>query len=58
MRLLPLIEKFTCWVTLESGVKIRYSRMEFNWDDFEDEGNFNANEDPTIFICIPGNMIF
>ncbi|KAL7070507.1 hypothetical protein ACQ4LE_010577 [Meloidogyne hapla] len=55
MRLLPLIEKFTQWVTLESGVKIRFTRMEFNWDGFDDEGNFDANEDQTIFLCIPGN---
>jgi hypothetical protein len=54
MRLLPLIEKFTSWVTLESGVRVRYTRMEFNWDDFEDEEKFDANEVPTVFICIPG----
>lgn len=53
---LPHIETFTQWVTLACGVKIRFTRMEFNWDDFDDEGSFDANQDQTIFLCIPGNF--
>ncbi|CAK5073693.1 unnamed protein product [Meloidogyne enterolobii] len=52
---LPHIETFTQWVTLGCGVKVRFTKMEFNWDDFDAEGNFDANQDQTIFLCIPGN---
>nr|CAD2136561.1 unnamed protein product [Meloidogyne enterolobii] len=55
MASLPHIETFTQWVTLACGVKVRFTRMEFNWDDFDDEGSFDANQDQTIFLCIPGN---
>lgn len=54
MTRLPFIEKSTQWVKLKSGTKIRYSRMEFNWDDFDYEEDFDAKEDPVVFLCIPG----